>query len=80
MDIESTPDKDFILDDGHRIKTLRELKLLLPKMDPKTFQRHVNENRNDFANWTKEVFGAEEVADRMLRTRNSIDLANAIFI
>ena len=60
--------KNFFLCDGREIKNVAELIALLPEMDDTVFFYHVREERNDFANWLKDVFNEREVADKIART------------
>ena len=58
-------EKSFVLKDGTKIKGLRELASILPKLDENTFTHHVNEEKNDFANWIEEVFKNATLADKI---------------
>ena len=44
------------------LQNLNQLPSALRKMDAKTFMHHVNDEKNDFANWTEHVFGEKKLA------------------
>jgi hypothetical protein len=45
--------------------SLDDLSEAINLIDPETFQKHVNEGKNDFANWVQHVFGEEELAEQL---------------
>ena len=49
------PQKYFFLHEGGELKSLEELYIELQTMEPRVFEHHVNEERNDFANWIRDV-------------------------
>ncbi|MBU6389866.1 hypothetical protein KGQ71_05130 [Patescibacteria group bacterium] len=63
--------QEFVLDnpdlpeEERTLTTLDELSEAINLIDPDTFRRHVNEEKNDFANWVQYVFGEEELADQL---------------
>ena len=63
--------QEFNLDDssipqeGRVLKTLDDLSEAINLIDPETFQKHVNEGKNDFANWVEHVFGEIELAEQL---------------
>lgn len=59
------PEHYFILIDGSVIKSLRELGNSLEEMSEDTFYYHVNEIKNDFHNWVKNVFKEMELAEKL---------------
>ncbi len=61
MDI--APEHYFILTDGRIIKSLEELNLVLKTIDQKIFEYHVNDSKNDFANWIRYVYKSKRLAD-----------------
>ena len=72
------PQKYFVLKDGTVIKNLFELSKALDKMPDATFKHHVSENRNDFANWVREVVKDMSLADKMASAKTSKQLQKAI--
>jgi hypothetical protein len=75
---EISPEKYFILKDGTHIKSIKELAMMMDSMSDDSFSFHVNEEKNDFANWIRDVFGKEDLADSLLalkcRKENQIAL------
>lgn len=61
-----SPEKYFILKDGTPIKSIKELAMMMDSMSDESFSFHVNEEKNDFANWIKDVFGKKDLADSLL--------------
>jgi hypothetical protein len=57
------PDKYFVLRSGTTIKDIESLALMLDSMDDSEFSFHVNDSKNDFANWIDDVFGRKDIAD-----------------
>ena len=57
------PDKYFVLRSGTTIKDIESLALMLDSMDDSEFSFHVNDSKNDFANWIGDVFGRKDIAD-----------------
>lgn len=60
---------EFVLDnpdlsmEERVLKTLDDLSEAINLIDPETFQKHVNAEKNDFASWVQHVFGEEQLAD-----------------
>lgn len=57
------PQHFFRLSDGSILKTLHDLQEKLPGMDEAIFRWHVNEHKNDFASWIKDVFKQDILAE-----------------
>jgi acetate kinase len=53
----------FVLHGGRVIKDLHELVHVLRIIDKKTFEYHVNDSKNDFANWIRYVFKSKRLAE-----------------
>ncbi|MBW2965095.1 hypothetical protein KY363_06565 [Candidatus Woesearchaeota archaeon] len=62
---EIPPEKYFVLCDGTRIKDMHELALMLDRISDEQFGYHVNDSKNDFSNWIRDVFGQHELADAL---------------
>jgi len=71
---EIEPEHYFLVRDGIVLKSLLELVDALEFMDDETFRYHVNDVRNDFYNWIKDVFGEEELAVRVLSANNKNEI------
>lgn len=62
---------EFILDnpdlpvEEKTLRTLDDLSEAINLIDPETFQKHVNPEKNDFANWVEHVFGEVELAEQL---------------
>ncbi|MGB9748296.1 MAG: hypothetical protein ACPLWC_00400 [Candidatus Woesearchaeota archaeon] len=64
--------------DNKRIKSLKELVEELKTMNEELFRKHVNEEKNDFANWIKDVFGEEEIARKIYAINDRQEIINIL--
>ena len=53
------PEEDKVL------RTLDDLSEAINLIDPETFEKHVNGEKNDFASWVEHVFGEAELANQL---------------
>ena len=60
----------FWLEDGRSIKNLEDLKFALENIDDELFQKHVNNEKNDFANWIEHALQLPELANNMRKTKS----------
>ena len=77
--IDIAPDKYFVLCDGKTIKDYQELALLLETVNDDVFFYHVNNERNDFANWVNDVFGEEKLANEIRKSKNKTEIIAIIY-
>ncbi|GIU70372.1 MAG: hypothetical protein KatS3mg002_1608 [Candidatus Woesearchaeota archaeon] len=77
--IEILPDKYFILCDGRTIKDYRELAAILETISDDVFYYHVSSERNDFANWIRDVFGEEELADKIRNSKSRHEMIAILY-
>lgn len=63
----------FVLSSGQQIVSLHQLALELDSISDDVFYYHVNDSKNDFYNWIKEVFEELELAEELLNIRNKSD-------
>ncbi len=61
--IEAPEGKRFLLSDGRILKDVKELADALEHMSDDVFRHHVNESRNDFSNWTRDILQEKELAE-----------------
>jgi hypothetical protein len=71
-------DKSFFVSDGSVYASLAELAKGLRKMHPDTFKYHANAEKNDFANWVKDVFGDQKLAKQALGAKDQKQLAKIV--
>ena len=57
------------LSNGEVISNLEELALAIPRMKMAQFSEHVNKEKNEFADWVKDVFEEEKLAKHLNRVR-----------
>jgi len=77
--IDIAPDKYFVLCDGKTIKDYQELASLLETVNDDVFFYHVNNERNDFANWVNDVFGEEKLANEIRKSKNKTEIIAIIY-
>lgn len=75
---EASPENCFILKDGTKIKDLNELAKNLENMDKKTFKYHVNNKKNDFSKWVRDIFSYNELADELAKIKTIDDTKSKI--
>ena len=63
---------------GEMYWNLRDLAHALSSMDESTFTHHVNEAKNDFANWTRDSVGDHALATSLFETRNQATTAKRV--
>lgn len=69
--IEISPDKYFYLVDGKILTNLNDLINALKKMTKETYNYHVSKDKNDFANWIKDVFGNQKLAEEIRKVKTA---------
>jgi len=68
----------FVLQDGRTVKTVYQLVDELETMSEEMFRHHVNDFKNDFANWIEHVFDEKHLADEMRYIEDRLDTQRAI--
>ncbi len=68
----------FYASNGEIIKNLEELSSFLKKIDEETFSKHVDENKNDFSNWIKEVFNEKKLSQKIEKCKNPLEMSKII--
>ena len=58
---DAPDDKRFFCHDGCAPRNLYQLADCLSHISADSFRHHVNETRNDFANWVRDVFGDDKL-------------------
>lgn len=64
---DASDDLHFFVSDGTKLKNLKELAEAFETMHEDTFKYHSNESKNDFATWTKTVFGEHELSEKLAK-------------
>ena len=68
----------FWINNGPILKNLEELANVLPEISDDTFQHHVNNEKNDFSNWIKDVVGDQQLANDLLSSKSKYSALNKI--
>jgi hypothetical protein len=69
----------FYVCDGSVLRNLEELVQALPHMPDSVFSYHANREKNDFANWVRDVFGKRLLAKKMSKTTDKRSVAKLVF-
>lgn len=56
-------EKAFRVRDGNQLRNLKDLHDCFEGMDENTFDHHVNEERNDFSSWVRDVLDDDKLAN-----------------
>ena len=64
------PEKEFYVNDGRKLKNIKELAMALKDMPIDVFHYHVNKEEDDFANWIQEVIGSKSLAKKLANVKN----------
>jgi ABC-type amino acid transport substrate-binding protein len=62
---EAIAERQFYLCNGATLKDMHELPQHFDSMSDSDFSHHVNEDKNDFSNWLRDVHGEEELANKL---------------
>lgn len=71
-------DKRFWCQDGRYFQNLQELGEALVDMSEDIFRTHVNEAKNDFSNWIRDVIGDEELSQKLRERTTNFQAAMAV--
>lgn len=73
------PDKVFVLVNGQRLKNVKELADVMGKIEDFVFEHHVTEDRNDFANWLRDVFKDIDLAKEVSGCKNKENIQLVLY-
>ncbi|MBR9677177.1 hypothetical protein GOV04_03480 [Candidatus Woesearchaeota archaeon] len=73
-----SPEQYFKLKDGKALKDIDELLKAVQSMPADVFIHHVNEEKNDFANWIKNVIKDENLALKIASLKTKRDVGEAL--
>ena len=68
----------FWINNGPILKNLEELANVLPEISDDTFQHHVNNEKNDFSNWIRDVVGDQQLANDLLSSKSKSSAAKKV--
>jgi hypothetical protein len=77
--VEVTPDKYFVLCDGRKVKSGKELADILQLISDDMFKYHVTDAKNDFSNWINDVFGESDLAKKLRTVRNRLETSVELY-
>ncbi len=76
--LETSADKAFYMANGRVITKLSDLPGAVESTDDNTFYYHVNSEKNDFANWIKDVFNITPLANKIKSKKNKDELVKIL--
>lgn len=72
------PTHFFFLADGTIIKNIKELIFMLDDLPEWVFKHHVNDQKNDFASWIRNVLGDQNLAEKISGVKSSEEMKKII--
>jgi hypothetical protein len=72
--------KDFVLKDGTKLHSLKDLYGHLSTITDADFRHHVNEQKNDFASWVEHAHGDKYLAQSLRQAKSKEEIQKIIFI
>lgn len=75
---EAPEEFEFYLQDGQKLKSVYELVDALEHMSDDIFKQHVNEGKNDFSSWIKDVFEEPSVAKELNNVQDRIEMQKVL--
>jgi hypothetical protein len=77
--IELVPEKYFILCNGQSIKDFKDLADTLETIGDDIFYYHVTAERNDFANWIRDVFEEHDLAETIRSSKSRHEMMASLY-
>ena len=71
-------DKRFWSCDGQLLGNMSELETYLKAVSHDIFHYHVNESKNDFGNWVRDVMGDEKLAQDLQKSKTRTQAARCV--
>ncbi|EKD62292.1 MAG: hypothetical protein ACD_52C00242G0001 [uncultured bacterium] len=68
--VHAPESKLFWVHTGPALRNLVDLRDILPGLKESIFKFHVNESKNDFANWIGEVLGEVDLANKLQKIKS----------
>ena len=76
---KSAPEQyHFIVKGGKKLKDIEDLVNALHNMSDDVFKHHVNQYKNDFSTWLKDIFDEHQLSEEIRHIRNKTEMENKI--
>jgi len=72
------PEQCFWVNNGPILKNIDELANAMPDLSDDVFHHHVNNEKNDFSNWVRNIIGDKALANDLLSSKNKDSAVNKI--
>jgi hypothetical protein len=71
-------EQSFWVNDGPIIRNIHEMVGVLANLNEGTFRHHVNQDKNDIANWVRDVLGDEMLANSLIKIKSKEKILKAM--
>ena len=71
--------KYFILCNGKKLKNIKEMADVMEHLEDYVFDHHVNDKKNDFSVWVKDVFKDVELAKKLSGVKDKKHLQLVVY-
>lgn len=68
----------FWINNGPVLKNLDELYKALGEIKKEMFTHHVNDGKNDFSNWVRDVLGDQKLAEDITNAKSKREMASKV--
>ena len=75
---DAAPEQCFWINNGPILKNIEELANALPGMAEDTFRHHVNNEKNDFSSWVRNIIGDQKLANELASSKNRESALNKV--
>ena len=72
------PENCFWVNNGPILKNLYELSDTLASLRDDLFSHHVNQDKNDFSSWIRDVIGDQKLANDIISSRNRESMSKKV--
>ena len=76
---EISPERYFVMCDGRQVKDYKELADVLQLINDDMFSYHVNDTKNDFANWINDVFKEDDLSKKIRNVHSRMQMSMELY-
>ncbi len=71
---EAQEEEQFVVADGRKLGSIADLAYALDDMPNDIFNHHVNEEKNDFSNWVRDIFNENKLAEDIAKKKSQMEI------
>ena len=71
---EAQEEEQFVVADGRKLSNIVDLAYALDDMPNDIFNHHVNEEKNDFSNWVRDIFNENKLAEDIAKKKSQMEI------